>query len=178
MEMTALNGMVNHYALLLYQMVWERAEKKKSFLAVELGVSVGNSTVAILAGLDMAKRGHLFSYDIQECGGAEDNVATAVLGHRWQFKVSDSIAAAKFHIEESVDFLFLDTDHEYENTVKELEAWSPVISPSGRILLHDTLTSPQGVGRAVEEFLDDERNKDWSFYNIDVCCGLGVLIKP
>lgn len=191
MEMTAVEGMMNYFSLLIYQMVWGMAEKKDGFVAVECGVSVGNSTVAILAGLERARNGQLWSYDIQINDTAFSNVDKAGLSHRWIFSKTDSLNAVGDWPEDDVDFLFLDTDHEYENTKKELEAWAPKVCRGGRILLHDTLTTPDGVGLAIKEFLYKNRapdspsslgralqRGDWQYYNIDVCCGLGVLIKP
>lgn len=176
MEMTAVEGMMNYFSLLIYQMVWEKAEKKKDFVAVECGVSVGNSTVAILAGIARAGQGHLWSYDIQDNDTAIANVEKAGLTLQWTFLKENSLAAATFGPDENVDFLFLDTDHEYENTVKELAAWSPKIAPGGRMVLHDTVSRPEGVGKPFNEFV--ALNPTWKSYNIDVCCGLGVLIKP
>lgn len=176
MEMTAVEGMMNYLSLLIYQMVWEKAEKKKDFGVVECGVSVGNSTVAILAGLERAGHGRLWSYDIQTNDTSIENVEKSGLSHRWKFTQTDSLDAAAYWPENNVDLLFLDTDHEYENTRDELAEWSKKITRGGRILLHDTLSAPLGVGRAVREFIRE--HNDWQYYNIDVCCGLGVLIKP
>jgi hypothetical protein len=70
----------------------------------------------------------------------------------------------------TVDLLFIDTSHLYEDTVRELAAWAPLMSEKGAIILHDTNLSPsrsylrkdgslgegwdnqRGVVRAVQEF--------------------------
>lgn len=68
-----------------------------------------------------------------------------------------------------IDFLFLDTSHEYEHTVAEINAWWPLVNPNGLLIFHDTnLTAnptrmlsggftkgwnnKRGVARAIEEY--------------------------
>lgn len=71
---------------------------------------------------------------------------------------------------ESIDFLFVDTSHEYLHTLGELESYWPLLSERSVVVLHDTNLSTsrkmdidgrvyrgwdnsRGVTRALEEFL-------------------------
>ena len=62
-----------------------------------------------------------------------------------------------------VDILFIDTSHEYEHTLRELESYVPRVVAGGTVLLHDTRflfgcpgdkwdgTIPP-VGQAIEDY--------------------------
>jgi predicted O-methyltransferase YrrM len=166
---------INYFMLLLRQYVAERAMYVQTYNIVELGVRTGNSTISFLSGLTRANNGKLFSCDIDPCEHAISYINSANLSSRWEFTQIDSISYADLY-KDTIDLVFIDTDHTYELTKKELEIWSPKLKNGGRIILHDTLSRPDGVGIAVKEFA--EKNKDWKYYNIDVCCGLGIFDKP
>jgi predicted O-methyltransferase YrrM len=166
---------INYFMLLLRQMVAERAMYCPNYNIVELGVRTGHSTISFLSGLKRANNGLLSSCDIESCQEAIDNVTSANLNSRWEFTQIDSLRFADIY-DKNPNMVFIDTDHTYELTIKELNVWSSKLLHGGRILLHDTLSRPDGVGIAVKEFL--RYNPTWKYYNIDVCCGLAVLDKP
>ena len=76
------------------------------------------------------------------------------------------------------DILFIDTSHNYIETLFELEKYSPMVKNPGVILLHDTMSSYNrplnGVFGAIKEFLRRHPNK-WAFDNLENCNGLGIL---
>lgn len=122
---------------------------------VELGVSKGFSTTALLAGAISAGR-PLDSYDVVEaCGEA----ALKTMGltpeiqklGRWNFSVRPSVEAAAAYEDYSVSLLFLDTVHTLEATRAELAAWLPKIHPNGAIVGHDYHLAGAGVAQAVQE---------------------------
>ena len=45
----------------------------------------------------------------------------------------------------TVDLLFIDTSHLYQDTVRELAAWAPLLSRRSAIILHDTNLAPSRV---------------------------------
>lgn len=53
--------------------------------------------------------------------------------------------------EESVDFVFIDADHEYDSVKKDIEAWLPKIRKGGVISGHDYAAHASGVISAVNE---------------------------
>ena len=52
----------------------------------------------------------------------------------------------------SIAFLYIDTTHEYEHVIKEIDAWYPKVKLGGIIAGHDYFTP--GVHRAVNEFFE------------------------
>jgi len=58
-------------------------------------------------------------------------------------------AASEFE-DGSVDFVFIDADHEYDSVVKDIESWLPKVKKGGIISGHDYF-NPCGVKQAVDE---------------------------
>jgi predicted O-methyltransferase YrrM len=133
---------------------------------VELGVGQGFSTLALLAGVIEGGCG-LISYDNDS---DVKNNALKVFGipannweikEHWEFRVSDSTAAAADFGPETVSLLFIDTLHTYEKTKEELAVWLSKIHPQGIICGHDYYlhlseekmwATLSGVHTAVDEF--------------------------
>lgn len=53
----------------------------------------------------------------------------------------------------SLDFVFIDADHEYESVKKDILAWTPKLKPGGTLCGHDTHFS--GVKQALAELIPD-----------------------
>lgn len=131
---------------------------------VELGVGNGWSTLALLAGVAMAGR-RLVSYDIEPSTRARALEAMGIPRDgpgppEWEFRLKDSVEAAKDFADGSVGLWFLDTVHTYEATKAELSAWFPRICRYGVMCGHDYLLHldpvwerTAGVKRAVDEFV-------------------------
>lgn len=86
----------------------------------------------------------------------------------WIMRQPSIKAAAEFS-PESVDFVFIDANHKYENVLADIRAWLPVVKPGGVIAGHDYYTRQHpGVARAVDEAIDGvilipEQNV-WMYY--------------
>jgi hypothetical protein len=112
---------------------------------LELGVRGGNSTTALLAGLE-ERRGMLWSVDVDaSCAALFD-------GHpQWRFVHSDSRDATTIDAQGApaqLDILFVDTIHTYEQVRAELETWGDRVRRGGLILFHDTDSFPE-IRRAI-----------------------------
>lgn len=66
----------------------------------------------------------------------------------------DSAKAAERFADGSVDFVFIDADHEYEGVARDLDAWIPKLSARGVISGHDWSDHWPGVKRAVRERIE------------------------
>jgi hypothetical protein len=76
-----------------------------------------------------------------------------------------SLAAAKLFGDASLDFIYLDSAHDYHNVMADLIAWEPVINETGFMLLHDVTTCPESrkmgfdVVGAMSDFCEDHKWK-------------------
>jgi len=63
-----------------------------------------------------------------------------------------SVQAAKYFVDGSVDFVFIDADHSYEHVKEDIEIWLPKLRKAGGIIAgHDILEKSCGVEKAVVE---------------------------
>ena len=145
---------------------------------VELGVRSGHSTMALLNALERSGRGGLWSIDIEECPDAHTRVRDVGLSHRWHFMRGESDYREFTREIGPCDVVFVDTSHEYDRTVRELNAWAPLVRLGGHLVLHDTLSNDP-VRLAIDHFLDRSgfQYRLWKRDDIDVGPGLTILTK-
>ncbi len=78
-----------------------------------------------------------------------------------------SVDAAKRFKDESIDFIFIDSDHSYKAVKEDLETWWPKVKIGGALGGHDYHPS-FGVIKAVDEFFgkkpDETSNSAWVVY--------------
>ena len=65
--------------------------------------------------------------------------------------VKDSVEAAGYYGDASLEFVFIDADHTYEGVKRDIQAWLPKIKSGGILAGHDFRW--EGVGKAVRELL-------------------------
>ncbi len=68
----------------------------------------------------------------------------------------DSIEASKKYDNNSIDFIFIDANHEYESVKSDIEAWYPKLKENGIMAGHDI--QQEGVFKALNDFYD--KNKE------------------
>ncbi len=135
---------------------------------LELGTRTGESTIALL---QAAKEidGFVTSIDIDPCNDAKKIVNEYSLGKKWKFIQGDDL---KINWESTIDHLFIDTSHTYEQTLAELKKFGSLVRPGGIISLHDIISHKQ-VFDAIKEYL--ETRKDLRFYKFFHNNGLGII---
>lgn len=119
-------------------------------IVLELGVRGGTSTSALLAGV-VERGGHLYSVDINpHCWGSVG------LHPQWTFVHADSLDTETIHkagVPDKIDVLFIDTEHTYSRTIRELNTWGKIVKNGGKIFLHDTDGRAScGVRAAIIEY--------------------------
>jgi predicted O-methyltransferase YrrM len=67
------------------------------------------------------------------------------------------VIAAKDFADESLDCIFIDGDHRYEEVMKDLEAWFPKLK-KGHLMIGDDYWMDQ-VAKAVETFFSSHEKK-------------------
>lgn len=141
---------------------------------IELGTRSGVSTVAWLYALEKTG-GKLTSIDIDPVPPIGDYP-------HWVFIQSDDLNPDIVASLDSADIIFIDTSHLYEQTVKELHTYLPLVKNGGVLVLHDTeLAMPMGasfaepqypVKKAVLEFIDET---GFEYVIHEDCWGLAII---
>ena len=110
----------------------------------------------------------------------------------------ESPAAAKEYLEGDPELIIIDSSHEYEATLGELDLWYPALAPGGILVLHDVsrfaaefdVTKKGGVGRAFAEWRKAHPDIETFCLNgnaqtMDLprplykdACGVGLIHKP
>jgi len=166
------------YVLELYK----RASEAKAKVVVELGTQIGQSTRALLKAT-IENGGHMHSVELNPntlSGVGEAMKSAGVDMSFWTAVPGDDLEIVKKWVI-NMDLLFIDTSHTYENTLKELDAYSGFVLPKGIIVMHDThidrtVSEQYPVRRAVEDWL--RNNGEWEFLDITTPgdgWGLGLL---
>lgn len=139
---------VDHRKLWLEQLV-----KDNNFTqGAELGVHEGVTHFHLL---DSCPNLNMIGVDIYTGKQSKwwDSVSSKLTeyGDRSKFYKMDTVAAAKKVPDQSLDFIFIDAGHAYENVIADLRAWYPKIRSGGYVTGHDC--NHPGVKRAIDEFL-------------------------
>jgi len=74
--------------------------------------------------------------------------------------ISNSWEGASLYEDNSLDFVWLDAGHEYQDIKKDIASWYPKVKNGGTLAGHDFTTAP-GVSQAVGEYF----NKDFKQIN-------------
>lgn len=83
------------------------------------------------------------------------NKAKATLEGRATMIKAFSVEGAKQFDDESLDFVYIDANHEYKFVKEDIEAWTPKVRKGGIVSGHDyyvSKTGNDGVIRAVNEY--------------------------
>ena len=78
-----------------------------------------------------------------------------------------SQSAAELYVDNSLDFVFIDAQHDYDSVKSDILAWWPKVKLGGVIAGHDYNTEPDengidyGVGKAVRELLPEHQPIPW-----------------
>lgn len=140
-------------------------EKLEGGLIVEVGTWMGQSAVYMAVEIVNSKKPFTF-HCVDTWKGSEEHKDYEIVKNDQLYEkflqniepVKDvivpvrktSLEASKDYADNSIDFIFIDASHDYENVKADIEAWYPKLK-SGRVFAgHDY--GWEGVNRAVNEF--------------------------
>lgn len=147
--------------------------KAKPKTIVEVGTNIGYSTAwLLLAGLQNGLE-KLITFDIVE-EPLRVWRALSLPEEKLQF-VRSSVWDGKSHLPASIDFVFHDASHEVEQTQKELDTLTDIMSLGGVMTFHDIFLC-RHMGVVVKEHFD-KRTQNWHYEEIQEGRGLGVATR-
>lgn len=128
---------------------------------VEIGVADGESALFLAKCLDgLEKKYTLYMVDSLDYGGVNqlckiyENIIASGLGKNIKVIPKDSIEASKDFNDNSLDFVFLDSSHQYEPTKFEIKNWYNKLKDGCYLSGHDyTSVENPGVRKAVDEMI-------------------------
>jgi len=140
-------------------------KERKDLVGAEIGVYLADNSLALLRNLDIKKLYLIDPYsDYSGTGvaGVKDDIDLIVSHAEEKLKpYTDKIvwirklsSDAISDIEEDLDFVYVDGNHEYDYVKRDIEVYFPVVKSDGVLAGHDF--DDERVGRAVTEFC--ERN--------------------
>ncbi len=173
---------------------------------VQLGTHAGYSSLLLGFYLRQMHAQHgLFSFEIDEplCRFAKEWLERAGLAEVVRVELRSSLdpaspGLARDYLEGAPELVFLDSSHEYRQTLQEIDAWYPALAAGGLVVLHDTskfaasfdVTGEGGVQRALQEWRESHPEVEVISLNHNVpametpgmvyqdFCGLGLIQKP
>ena len=176
-ELSAQGDPLNYGTSRCAYILFSEVMRHRARRVIELGTGSGESTEAFLLALELT-RGHLWTVDIRP----RDEVVGRLgkrYGKRFTFHQGDSLDFVATWTKGKADIIFIDTSHTYEQTLRELELFAPLLKEDGTIYLHDALShitysDPQyGVMKAIETYR--EQNPGWTFKVFYTPYGLGEM---
>ena len=205
-EETDKSGLIGECAVPLISLLHGLVMGNRAARIVQLGTCSGYSVLLLgfmLRRMNVGKG--LFSVDIdaQMCATSREWIKRAGLGPYVHIAHLDSTDAktphrAKDFFGGAPEIIIIDSSHEYEPTLRELNLWYPELAPGGLIALHDVslfaanfdVTKCGGVARAFNEWRNahadvetfslngESRSMDLPRPLYKDACGLGLIHKP
>ena len=153
-------------------------------IGCEIGVHTGDTSIVLLEGLPTIKKYH--AIDPWESYIKYDGKKYRKPGHKYikswskalrHFKSRikkfgkkiivhqmTSVEASKKIEDESLDWVFIDANHDYEYIKENLEIWSKKVKSGGIISGHDYGNKWKGIKKAVDEFVPSDKLHIENFY--------------
>lgn len=168
--------------------------KKEDLVGAEIGVFRGVNAIYLLDDLPIKELYLIDNYKPYWDGGSNhysqetmdayySDAIMAMRNHfgKTMFIIKDSIVAAKLFTDNSLDFVYIDAGHAYDETMSDINTWWPKVKSGGVFGGHDygTVNGAQ-VKHAVDDFL---RNKEIKNDNPGIGMRVGeamewAIIKP
>ena len=128
----------------------------RAVTVVELGSFVGWTSAHLALALQATGAGRLHCVESNPEFNvvARRNLTRLNLAERVEFHPGFSLDPAVLaQLPASCDLVFIDTSHQYEDTVREIDLYARRLAPGGCLVLHDSIRWG-GVRRAIREAAD------------------------
>lgn len=175
------------------QILYDTAIRLNAQTILELGRGHGTSTTTLLFAC-RETGGSVISVDINGSHGTAEETKNLIKKFQLDNRITIVVQNDREYIKQfnqPIDLLFIDTSHAYDQTVFELEKYTPLIKLSGECILHDILHGAHynDICRATIEFVYKQRRTDcvwktvdaktptWNLEIFNTCNGLGRLYQ-
>lgn len=151
----------------LFQSVYQKG------IGAEIGVQQGFNALNIF---ESGWRGELACIDNWVRHSELKEARERLKGMKVTFVQSDSSEAAMLFGTESLDFVFIDAGHAYEEVKKDFEAWFEKVRIGGIISGHDYAPATHkndcdGVRQFIDEYMEQHTEVEMNFTTDDIYYG-------
>jgi predicted O-methyltransferase YrrM len=126
-------------------------------IGVEVGVQYGRNLLSLCRHYS----GLIYGVDIWNDFESEKKSLEITKSENRKLVTGYSTEVAKTFEDESLDFVYIDAAHDYENVKADFEAWYPKVRKGGMFMGHDY--GLNGDCEGVKQYIDELINKGWSF---------------
>lgn len=153
-------------------------QHNKKGIGAEVGVQRGYFSYI----LSQDWTGKILAIDIWTDGSHHEEAKKVLQDRNVELIKGDSVSVATTIADGSLDWVYIDADHDYESVYADLVAWYPKVRKGGVVAGHDYINytnipwNPSNfrVREAVDNFFDAEKKEvteipdDWFAYNGNV----------
>lgn len=98
---------------------------------------------------------------------------------------TDQLAEKWAEKKEVIDFLYIDADHSFEQSLKDFNNFSPYVKPNGLILMHDTFPLNEeyeqlhlsGTVFKTAQYIKHHYAEDFEIVTVPYLCGVSIVRK-
>lgn len=130
----------------------------EDLIGIEIGVDVGAHAEALLKYCHIKKLFLIDLWDREYCKGFCEGRLTAYRNKISLIQMTSLIAAPLFKAD-SVDFIYMDQEHDYETVYSDLVIWWDVLKKEGKIGVRNYGGSNKDLMQAVETFVSEKNIK-------------------
>ena len=170
-KLTLRDSDISQHLLVLYGL----AIVSKAQSICEIGA--GQSTYVLTAAAN-ANEGQFYSVDLTKEARERlfPDAYNLDLEPRYHFVHGNSLEVVKTW-DKPIDFLFIDSGHEYNLTLNELKSWAPFVKEGSFICMHDTGLFNNNFADCRRAMLDFLAETGWKFRTMDNQNGLSIIRK-
>lgn len=131
---------------------WAAKTLEKTGKFVEVGVHTGQSAACLA--VELANRGSKATLDLVDNGSDFCEVMRHLVPVKHMIGACHrmlSTEAAHLYPDDSIDLVYIDANHVYDDVLADIAAWLPKVRPGGVIAGHDFTTEIPDVIRAVTD---------------------------
>jgi len=146
----------------LHEAVRHLPHRDEPATVVEIGSWKGRSTIALALGIRARGMGTVFAIDPHTGAGTpvgplatvrdfQRNIAAAGVDSLVELMQTTAHAARPIFADKSIDLLFIDGSHEYEDVKTDITDWQPALKDASIVAFNDPIAP--GVRRALREIV-------------------------
>lgn len=159
-------------------------------IIIEAGVRWGDGSTIPLHRVTSVLDAHMIGIDIVNCSSIYNSLPNTTF-----MQINSTTFPSYFKSmslpQDGIDFVFIDTTHQYEQTMKEIKSFTSILSETGALGFHDSNpvgNDPRGVIEALKDYFQlnfdesqylntviERDNNTWQIIHYPYCNGMTIV---